>query len=139
MSVQAIRRALDERLATLTPSWPTAQENALYTPTLGTSYQRVALLPAQTENVEVAGGGVVIAREQGIYQVSLYCRADAGAGVAATRADALRAHFQRGTVLSAAGVSVLIVRTPSVAPSMYDGDWYVVPVSVPYLANLFFA
>lgn len=137
MSVQAIRRALDERLATLSPVWPTAQENVLYTPTLGTSYQRVSLLPAQTENVEVAGGGVVIAREQGVYQVSLYCRADAGAGAAATRADALRTHFQRGSVLTADSVAVLIVRTPSVSPAMYDGDWYVVPVSVPYLANIF--
>lgn len=137
MSVQAIRRALDERLAALSPAWPIAQENVLYAPTLGTSYQRVALLPAQTENVEVAGGGVVIAREQGVYQISLYCRADAGAGVAAARADALRVHFQRGSVLSADGVAVLIVRTPSVAPAIYDGDWYVVPVSAPYLANVF--
>lgn len=132
-----IRAALESRLNAMSPSFPTAWENAAYTPEIGTPFQWVTLLPAETQNPTFAGIGSELAFEQGIFQVSIYEPRGVGSGAAAARADALRDQFKRGLTLTSGGVNVKIARTPSIAPALLEADWYVVPVSIPYFAHVF--
>lgn len=133
MSQLAIRRALETRLAALTPALATAWENQHYTPAQGTPFQAVALLPAQTQN-PVFGGD--FKREVGLLQVLLHYPTGTGAKAANERADSLKAHFPRGLSLTSGGVIVIIEGTPSIAPARDNGEWYMVPVSIPYFSNI---
>lgn len=133
MSVASIRAALEVRLSAM-PTLRTAYENVAFTPTPGEPYQRATMLPATTQNPAF---GSTLKHESGIFQVSLFYPVNAGSGAAYARADAIRAHFPRGLTLTYSGSTVTIQRTPSIGPAGVDGDRYIVPVSIPYFANLF--
>jgi Bacteriophage related domain of unknown function len=132
-----IRNALETRLNAMSPPFPTAWENSGYVPQVGTPYQAVYLLPAQTENPTFAGTGQELAFEQGIFQISIYEPKSGGTQAAALRAAAIRDQFKRGLSLSSGGVTVVIARTASIASALLEADWYVLPVSIPYFAHVF--
>lgn len=133
MSIQLIRKALEKRLGTLAPALATAYENASFTPVAGTPYQRVNLLPATPDNTTL---GDAYYRETGIFQVTLLYPANAGPGTAEARAEAVKAHFKRGTSMTESGVTTLITRTPAIAGGFQDGDRYAVPISITYQAEI---
>lgn len=132
MSVAAIRAALESALAAVTPTIATAWENAEFTPTPGTPYQRVYVLFAEPANTEISRSYM----EQGFMQVSLAYPLNGGPGPAAARAELLRSIFYRGRSLLAAGVTTTIERTPEIAPGQFDGDRYVVPVRIRFFAHI---
>lgn len=134
MSIAKVRAALETRLGTLTPALSTAYENAAFTPVAGTPYQRVFLLPATPDN-EVLGCDYY--REIGIFQVSLYYPVNGGPGTAQARAQLLRTHFKRSTTMTSGGVTTTVSATPAIATAFVDGDRYVIPVSIPYRAEIF--
>ena len=130
MSLPLIRRALEKRLAALSPSMPTAWDNVEFDPAANpTGYQRANLLPAATDNPTLSQVRKI---ERGIFQVTLFYPERAGAGDAEARAQLLRNHFPAGLVLTEGGIKVRIVRTPSVAPPMPEPGWYAVPISIRY-------
>lgn len=133
MSLAIIRRALEKRLATLSPALETAFENAPYTPTPGTPFQRVNLLPNTPDN-SIQGATTYF--ERGLFQITL-CYA-IGTGPAATEAQAqlTRAHFKRGTTMVESGVTVIITDTPRVSPALIDGDRYTIPISIAWQAQI---
>jgi hypothetical protein len=134
MSVVAIRAALDTALDTLSPAIVTAKENVNFDAEAGVAatapYQRVHLLLAQPDNAEISRRHV----EQGIYQITLCYPLNTGPAAAATRAELIRATFYRGASFVAGGITVTIIRTPEIAPAMIEGDRYVVPVSIRFMA-----
>lgn len=134
MSAKAIRAALEAYLNTMTPALATAPENVNYTPTSGTPFQRINLLRANPENPTI---GTTHYRELGVFQVSLHYPMNAGPSPAETRAELVRTHFKRGTTLTSGGITVTIDGTPTIASGFVDGDRWVVPVSIPYWANIF--
>ncbi len=129
-----IRKALELRLAAMSPALATAWENVSYVPVQGTPYQRVTLLPAAPDNSVL---GCAYRREVGILQVSLFYPINTGSIAAQARAEAVRSHFPRGLTLSNGGTNVLVTHTPSKAVAMQEGDRYVVPVSIRYQAEIF--
>lgn len=128
MSLLSIQRALEARLAAQTGALATAYENANFTPTTGTPYQQVHLLPAEPNNDELGRQYI----EQGIFQVTLCFPINAGPMDVRTAVDALIAWFARGTTLTADGQTTRITRTPKAAPAFQREDRYCTPVSIPY-------
>ena len=134
MSAKAIRAALEAQLSAINPALTTVWENSTVTPTSGTPYQRTNLLRANPDNPTI---GTTHYRELGVFQVSLHYPLNAGPSPAETRAELVRTQFKRGTTLTSGGITVTIDGTPTIASGFVDGDRWVVPVSIPYWANIF--
>ena len=134
MSYVVIRSLLEVRLNAITPNIQTAFENVPFTPVNPTPWQRINLLPARTLNPTL---GDSFKRETGIFQVTLNYPENAGPAAAATQAELIRAQFVRGTSLISGKVRVLIDEAPYVSPAMSDGGWYRLPISIPFIADVF--
>ncbi len=131
MSDQNVRRALEQRLAAMSPAIPTAWENVHFTPTVGTAWQRANMLPAAPDNTML---GPREWMEIGIFQVTLFYPQGVGSADAQARAEAVREHFKRGTTLSHSGVTTIITHTPAKAAGFVSGGFYAVPISIRYQA-----
>ena len=134
MSNVIIRALLEVHLNAIAPNIATAFENVPFAPVNGTPWQRVNLLTAQTLNPTFGGN---FHRETGIFQVMLAYPENAGAAAAATRAELIRLQFVRGTTLTSGSLRVLIDRWPWSSQGVNDGGWYRLPVSIPYIADVY--
>jgi hypothetical protein len=101
---------------------------------VGTAYQQVNLMIADTLNPTLGGTHY---RIKGFMQVLLCYPPNAGAKTAATRADLLVNHFKRSTSLTSGGITVIIDKTPSIAPALIDGVLYKIPVSIYFSADIY--
>lgn len=134
MALVEIRTALETKLNALTPALVTAWESVPFTPVVGTAYQQVNLMIADTLNPTLGGDHY---RIKGFMQVLLCYPPNAGAKTATTRADLLVNHFKRGTSLTSGGITVIIDKTPSIAPALIDGVLYKIPVSIYFSADIY--
>lgn len=133
MSLVAIRVALETHLSSMTPEVPTAWENTKFDPQVNVAFQKASLLPAEPENPSF---GDAFHRAQGIFQVQLNYPLLSGSAVALARAELVKTTFYRGLSLVSSGVTVVVSRTPEIAPALVDGEWYTIPVSIRYFANI---
>ncbi len=131
MSNVAVRRALEQRLAAMTPSLATAWQNVQFTPDPVAPYQEAVLMLAAPENPAYG----TYYREVGVFQVALMYPFDGGTAEPELRAQAIRDWFARGTTVTADGIEVVIQRTPAIAAGYRDGDRWRVPVSIPFFAS----
>lgn len=134
MSQVTIKSLLEKALNALSVGLDTAFENVPFSPTNGVPHQRVFILPSQTQNPTMGDG---FKRESGVMQVTLCYPSNAGAGAALERAEALRLGFKRGTTFTQGTLRVLIDSSPYVSQGASDGAWYMVPVSIPYVADVY--
>lgn len=134
MALVEIRTALETKLNALAPSLATAWESVPFTPIVGTPYQQVNIIIADTLNPTLGGSHY---RIKGFMQVLLCYTPSLGAKAASTRADLLVNHFKRGTSLINGGVTVIVDKTPSIAPPMVDGLLYQIPVSIYFSADIY--
>lgn len=67
-------------------------------------------------------------------QIGVFCPADTGRVTAMQRAELIRAQFAPVQQLTEGAVRVEIIDTPRIASPMPDGGWWMVPVSVNWLA-----
>ncbi len=132
MSAVLVRSALEVALAGMSPALPTANENAPFTPTVNVPYQRVTCLLAQPANDEFGA----IYREEGFLQVDLNYPLNTGPAAAAARAELIRSTFARGNTFTASGQKVHVTKTPEIMPARIDEDRYVVPVRIPFHAQI---
>ena len=134
MSDEIIRKSLETRLNAVSSGViPTAFENVAFVPIKGTPYQRAHILPAKTQNPTMGDG---FRREAGIFQVTLFFPANAGAWPATARAKVVKDQFARGLTISESNVRVMIDESPYQAPGETIDDWYILPVSIPYIADV---
>ncbi len=133
MSLVSVRAALETKLNAMTPSISTAWENLPFTPVAGTAYQAAYLLPATPDNSTLGDG---FYRAIGIFQISLFYPLQAGAGVAAARAELIRAAFKRGTTMTSGSVKVIVDRTPEIGQGRVDGDRWHVPIKIRWSAGI---
>ncbi len=134
MSQIAIRAALEKAVKAVTPPLKTVLENdPTYVPVKGVPHQAVHVLFAEPANEE-SGAAYV---ERGFMQAMLLYPADgSGWGDAIEQAEAIRAAFPRSRAIQGAGVVVVVVRTPEIAPGQPDGDRYAVPVRIRFEAQV---
>lgn len=136
-SLMKIKTALETRLKAIASLLPTQWENSAFTPPVDSAYQTVHLLPAEPVNPSILGvAGSEMYREMGIMQVTLVYPARGGAGTALSKAEAIRDWFPRGASYSYGGITAVISRTPRIGPAMVQDDRYVLPISIPYFANI---
>lgn len=133
MSIQTVRIALEKRIASLLPAIAISYENATFTPVNGTPYLQINLLPNTPDN-SIMGQATYF--ERGIFQVTLAYPLGAGTATAGAKAQAVRDHFKRGVTMVEAGITVIVINTPRIAPAMVDADRYRVPISIEYQAQI---
>jgi hypothetical protein len=134
MALVEIRTALETKLNALTPTLATAWENVPFTPVVGTAFQQVNLMIADTLNPTLGDGHY---RLKGFMQVMLCYPPATGAKQASQRADLLVNHFKRATTLTNGSVTVIIDKTPLIAPALIDGVLYKIPVSIYFSADIY--
>lgn len=128
-----IREALQAHLKTLDPSFRTQLENTRFTPDVNVPFQRVAMIYANPDNQTL---GCDRYRAIGFFQVGLHYPVGANYIAAQDKADAIIAHFKRGTVLENNGQYVLTNRTPSKSTRGIVDDRYCVIVSIYYTSDV---
>lgn len=133
MSDVIIRKALEIKLAAMSPALATAYENANFIPVTGTPYQQVNLLLAQPDNQTM---GSQFYRAVGVFQISLCYPINTGANAAQARAELLKTHFKRGTSMVETGLTVIVTQTPSITSGMVVGDRYILPISIFYQCDI---
>lgn len=133
MSAVLFRTALETALAAMSPSLPTAWENAdTYNPVVGTPWQEVHVMLADPRPMEMSGK---LHEEPGILQIKLHYPLKAGAAAAETRAELIRSTFKHGTNFTASGVTVKISNVPSIT-RIDEPDWFTLSVRVPFYAHV---
>ena len=130
-----IKKLLEQRLNALsTGIILTAFENAPFTPVNGVAWQKCDMLPAKTQNPTM---GDDFKRDAGIFQVTLAYPLNVGAGAAIVRAKVIAEGFKRGYTMNDGTLRVLIDESPSIAQGIPDGAWYKLPISIPYVADVY--
>lgn len=136
MSHTDVKKAIEKRLALVAGALPTARENMSFTPVVGTAYQRINFLRAAPDDLTQ---GRKMTRLQGIAQVSLFYLSPAATGT--TLPDAMAASiagmFKPVTMLTEGSTKVFITETATIATGYADGDRWVVPVSIPWYADVY--
>lgn len=133
MSLPDVRAALETGINGLSPALATAWQNHPYSPVNGTPYQRVTMLPATPDDIEMTGKKYL---EVGVMQIDLLYPLDNGAGAAEARAELVRDTFYRGASFTSGSVTVDITRTPEISPGAPVEDRFMVPVRVRYSAQI---
>lgn len=134
MSLVKIKKALEQRLALLTPVLSTAYEAVSFQPVQSVPYQRVQVI-AQTPDNNTLGQQHY--KEQGQLQVFLCYPTNHGTGEVLARAELTRNWFARGTTLVEQEISVVVEGTPSIQGTVVVGDRVIVPVLVNWYAEVF--
>ena len=125
-----LQSALNDALSDAFPTMPIAWENTEYNPTVGVTYFRVWLLPAETDLMTL--GLSPWLQRQGIFQVSIFAPIGIGFGVSKGKAAEIVAAFKAGTSFVYNGLAITIEKSwPSGAIIENDG-WYHTPVSIRY-------
>lgn len=145
MGVEAnIAIALHKHLNTigLSPALDIVERNTPYKPSVATAYLEADILPAQA--IQASLGDTGYNRQSGIYQVTVCYPVGQGDVPAITIADAIIAHFKRGTSLTESGLTVRVsgppYRTPAVIDTIAVGEtrgapYFRVPVSIPWISD----
>lgn len=136
---QAIETPLAAWAAARSTPIPVAWENATFPPDDGTgtllsmpdTYLRAFLLPARTIGPDLSGAARAY---MGVYQVSVLCAIDIGAGTAEGIADEIAALFPLDSLLAVTGLTLQVITPVTSAQGAQDGNHYTVPVSFTYRA-----
>jgi hypothetical protein len=110
-----------------------------FTPQTERPYLRVFGLPARTAAVTLSYDDPNA--HIGLFQVSVFwpekvSNTPQGQMPAQRRADAVVAHFSRGTKLTADDVTVEVSEPPFSSPMLNEPGWIHIPVSIPYRAYI---
>jgi hypothetical protein len=91
------------------------------------------MLLAKPENPSFTG----FHREIGFFQVTLYYPINDGVGDAATRAELIRARYFQGKSWTSGQITLTVSGTPEIRPGRADGDRWLIPIRIPFYANVF--
>jgi hypothetical protein len=135
VSIAAIRTALGNALSGMSPALATEWPNIVYVPVVGTPYQTFNVMFATPDDNEI-GAGATRFVEQGYLAIGLRYPAGSGPDAADARAQLIRNTFTRGATFVSGGVTVMITHVPRILPGRNDEDRYVVPVQIPFQAQV---
>lgn len=134
MTINAIRIALENHLATTTPALPSvAWPNVPFTPTDGTAFLRAEFIPALRRPVVV--GPDPEQRASGLFYVTVYTPENQGAAAGMGHADALLTRFNGSSGIVADSVTVRIEYSEVKMP-LHDPPFYAIPVEIGWYAFL---
>lgn len=128
-----IRRAFEKAIQGITPSIPTAWQNAPFDPVVDQAYQRVLLIYRNPDNTVL---GDEYYREQGECNIFLSYPDKQGMLQVEERAELIRSVFPRGSTLTEQDLQVKLLRTPGIQNGGVIGDRQIVLVSIPFIAEV---
>jgi hypothetical protein len=132
-----IRAALETALLTVTPSWPVAFENVIFSPPSNGKYLKSKLLQSQPKNYAGTDGKTMY---QGMFSVLVVVPTgdlvSSGPGSAEEQAALVMAKFARGAAFTAGLAVVRIGQAPWAAPATQTDLEYNVPVWVPWFCHI---
>lgn len=131
--VAALQVRLKAFAAAQSPVLRIAYELTPFAATATETYLADHHLPASTQDPSL---GVRHQRFIGVYQIDVIAPGTINPVTLRTLADAIAAHFPRGTVLQGAGIRVSIDSTPARGPAIPDTARTKIPVSIRYRADL---
>lgn len=136
MTTAFIRQSLETALMAVTDTTTidTSFDGSVGSGTDGRPYQDVTIMFSKPDNPTMSPG---FHRDKGIFQINLYYPLNFGPGAAQTRADAIIAAFPRGLSFTSAKISLIIDGTPYLSAGRVDGNRWMVPVKIPFFANVF--
>jgi hypothetical protein len=132
MSARKIEKTLLTAWQAFAQGFPTAYENANYTPADGTAFAQVFFLPEQPKVATLSGIGED--EHIGIFQINLNYPQGSGSGAAADKADAIREYFEAGTKFVTDSQGVLILSSGR-ASGRNDGGWFILPITIEFMAR----
>jgi hypothetical protein len=122
------KAALETALSGITPALATQWENVPYAPVVGTAYQQVDFVYADTNNPEMGSGH----EQSGSMWIRLRYPENVGTASANARAEVIKTTFKRGNTYTSGGLKVKILNTPSIKAGVnIDGRW-LVPIEIPF-------
>lgn len=127
-----IRRAVEKRLASISPSLPTAYEAVKFTPP-DTMYQVVNLLPRKPVDPVYNTG---YHREDVQLQVFVIDKVGDGVLNAVQRAELIRDTFAKGTLIVEGSTNIFVLSTPAIAGNTIASDRLVVPILIDLTAEV---
>lgn len=107
--------------------------NRDYSPTLGTSYIKVDIMPAQTSQASI--GQDSRSRNIGIYQLMIFVPKNRSMMDSVPIVNELKEYFKFGTGIILGDIKIKITRF-QIEPYLEDDAWFVQPVSISYRADL---
>lgn len=125
----SVSKALLDHLKTISGLPALAQENAKFTPTVGTPYLREQDYSGMTQAPTLAADG--FQRKDGLYRVGVFVPKGNGKFNALAYCDLIIAGFARGTVLAHAGQKVRIEKSDR-EQGFIDGECFQCGVVVHY-------
>ena len=125
-----LQSAFNAALYDAFPAMPIAWENVKYTPTVGTTYFRVWMLPTESDLLTIGQSPWIL--RQGIFQVSVFAPIGIGFGVPKGKAAEIVAAFKSSTSFVYNGLSVTIAKSWISGAVLEDNGWYAIPVSIRY-------
>lgn len=132
MSYSLVQSSIVTHLKTLTNLPPMQEENVHFTP--GTSWCRVTLLPAKTQQVTLGLHGSD--RLMGLAQCDLFVPVGTGVGAVNALADQVVAHFPRGFTLTEDDLVIHIHRVWRQTGGIGPQKFYGVPVVIEWSAKV---
>ena len=133
MAIIEIKKAAERHLNNLTPVVPIAWEGVSFTPTTEL-YERVQFTIQPPED-PVFGTGFY--REHVTMQVFCLGSTNKGTAEVLTRAELIRNHFKKGTVLVEGDVKIHILTTPQIAGTSIVSDKVICPVLIELVAEVY--
>lgn len=134
MSQQAIRKALEDALAAITPAIDIVHENESYAPIAERPYCEVFILFGTPSNPTLGAG---FYQEIGVLQVNLQYPLEVGTADSAAQAQLIRDAFKRGASFTDSGITVQIDKTPAIPNGVRDGDRWKTVLRAPFHADIF--
>jgi hypothetical protein len=132
MSLPDLKKALNTKLASLSPSIATQWQNMQYDPVEGTPWQRATVRSNPNHPLGITEGSG--RRWTGEFYIVLFYPRGKGSGAADARAQALMNHFTRGLNLVTTTMTVVILE-PFVMTAVDEPNWFRLPVQIPFFAN----
>lgn len=136
MSLPDIRALLEPRLAAWAagrvPPLVVAWQSVKFTPPQG-MYLRSFILPGQTASLDLAGKHRAYV---GAHQISVVAPTGKGLGAAEAVAKAIEALYPLNLRLTGSGLTVQVVSPVTIGSSVPDEDWFLIPVSYSYRADV---
>lgn len=130
-----IRAALESRVASVS-GIPNASnrawENVKFSPTTGTAWVRMQLVPISRRPLDVTAAG--LQRYDGLFIVDAFVPSDKGPSAADDLADATCTSFEAGTILTANSQTVQVEYAEIDRAAVLDPPWYQASVTVKWKA-----
>lgn len=112
-----VQQAFDQRLNSMVGLPAVAWENVRYNPTIGTSFVRPTLLPAESSHITLDGSQ----KDTGIYQIDIFVELEKGTAALLTLMDTIYDHFD--SVDLTTGTTQIFLAQIARSPATREDSW----------------